>query len=226
MTKKTDVYLEVGSKRVFAGAIDWPGWCRSGRNETEAMENLFSYGPRYASVLTGTRLGFTTPKDPAQLVVVERLRGTSTTDFGAPSVAPTVDRDRSCSAADIKRFNTILRALWRAFDRAVESARGEQLAKGPRGGGRSLDAIVEHVIGADANYLSAVGWKAPKGGDAPLTATRKAIREAIDASAAGEIPLRGPRGGKRWTARYFVRRVAWHVVAHVWEIERRLADSS
>ena len=25
-----DVYLELGTKRTFAGAIDWPGWCRSG----------------------------------------------------------------------------------------------------------------------------------------------------------------------------------------------------
>ena len=28
---KMDVYLEVGQKRTFAGALDWPGWCRSGR---------------------------------------------------------------------------------------------------------------------------------------------------------------------------------------------------
>jgi hypothetical protein len=27
----------------------------------------------------------------------------------------------------------------------------------------------------------------------------------------------------RWSARYFVRRVTWHVMAHVWEIERRAA---
>jgi hypothetical protein len=42
------------------------------------------------------------------------------------------------------------------------------------------------------------------------------------ASAAGEIPAVGPRGGKRWTARYFVRRAAWHVLDHAWEIEDRI----
>jgi hypothetical protein len=26
------VYLEVGDKRAFAGAIDWPAWARSGRD--------------------------------------------------------------------------------------------------------------------------------------------------------------------------------------------------
>jgi hypothetical protein len=72
-------------------------------------------------------------------------------------------------------------------------------------------------------YLMGVGWKAPRAGkpDGQLAATREAIIEAIKASAAGKIPARGPRGGVRWSARYFVRRVAWHVIAHAWEIERR-----
>jgi hypothetical protein len=184
---------------------------------------LLDYGPRYASILAGTQLGFVAPKDLAQLTVVERLSGTATTDFGAPAVPPTVDQDRSCSAADLKRFEKILRAGWRAFDEAVKSARGKSLATGPRGGGRSLDAIVTHVTGSDAGYLTAVGWKPPKAAKRAeqLAATREAILVALKASGTGEIPAQGPRGGVRWSARYFVRRVAWHVMAHVWEIERR-----
>lgn len=223
MASRVKVYLEVGAKRTFACAIDWPGWCRHGPTEADALADLLAYGPRYAKILAGTRLGFTAPRGLAQLVVVERLPGTATTDFGAPGVAPTADHDRSCDAATRKKFVKILRAGWRAFDRAVDSARGKKLTKGPRGGGRSLKGIVEHVIGADAGYLSAVGWKAPKTAKPAerLDATRAAILDAMEASAAGEIPARGPRGGKRWTARYFVRRVAWHVIAHAWEIERR-----
>jgi len=38
----------------------------------------------------------------------------------------------------------------------------------------------------------------------------------------GEIPHQGPRGGALWTPRYFVRRVAWHTVDHLWEIEDRI----
>lgn len=126
------------------------------------------------------------------------------------------------------RFEKILRAAWRAFDEAVESARGKTLTTGPRGGGRSVEAIVGHVIGADAGYLAAVGWKAPKAGkpSEQLTATREAILAALKASATGAIPPRGPRGGTRWSARFFVRRVAWHVIAHQWEIERRAAPQS
>jgi hypothetical protein len=225
---RVGVYLEQGAKRTFAGALDWPGWCRQGPNEPEALAALFAYGSRYAAILAGTRLGFTAPKEPSQLVVVERLPGTATTDFGAPGVAPTVDQDRSCGAAELKRFEKILQAGWRAFDQAVESARGKTLATGPRGGGRPLEAIVAHVIGADAGYLSAVGWKPPKAvkQQESLAATREAILAALEASAAGAIPPKGPRGGTRWTARYFVRRVAWHVMAHVWEIERRAAPKT
>jgi len=219
------VYLECGAKRTFAGALDWPGWCRPGPDEAAALAALLAYGPRYASVLARTGLGFTAPKDVKQLLVVERLPGTATTDFGAPGVAPTVDRDRSFGTAERVRFEKILRASWRAFDQAVASARGKTLATGPRGGGRSLDAIVMHVIGADEGYLTAVGWRAPKAGrpTAQLAETRKAILAALKASATGEIPPRGPRGGTRWSARYFVRRVAWHLTAHIWEIERRAA---
>jgi hypothetical protein len=42
-------YLEIGGRRVFAGSLDWPGWCRSGRDEEGALRALFAYGPRYAS---------------------------------------------------------------------------------------------------------------------------------------------------------------------------------
>jgi len=218
-----DVYLECGKKRTFAGALDWPGWCRQGPNEAEALVALLAYGPRYGSVLAGTRLGFVAPKGLSHLTVVERLPGTATTDFGAPGVPPTVDHDRSCDAVTLKRFEKILRAGWRAFDETVNAARGKKLSTGPRGGGRSLDGIVKHVIDAEAAYLSAVGWKVPRAAARAeqLAANREAILEALKASAAGQIPAQGPRGGARWSARYFARRVTWHVIAHAWEIQRR-----
>jgi hypothetical protein len=223
MATHVDVYLECGAKRTFAAAVDWPGWCRSGRTEADALAALLAYGPKYSSVLARTRLGFVAPKALTQLVVVERLRGTATTDFGAPGVPPSADHDRSCDEAEVERFGKILRAGWRAFDEAVDSARGKRLATGPKGGGRVLAAIVTHVLEADQSYLTAVGWKPPKAAKAAaqMDANRDAILAALAASATGTIPSRGPRGGIRWTARYFVRRVAWHVIAHGWEIERR-----
>ena len=37
-----------------------------------------------------------------------------------------------------------------------------------------------------------------------------------------EWPGRSRSGGARWTPRYFVRRAAWHVLDHAWELEDRL----
>ena len=45
-----EVYVELGQKLVFAGALDWPGWARSGRGEPAALQALWTYGPRYDRV--------------------------------------------------------------------------------------------------------------------------------------------------------------------------------
>jgi hypothetical protein len=135
---RCDVYLEIGKKRTFAGAIAWPGWCRSGRDEEAALQ-----------------------------------------------------------------------ACWRAFDAAVAAAAG-----------RELEEIIRHVQEAEPAYLAQLGGKPVPGLD-PEPA-RQAALLALQAAVRGELPLRGPRGGRRWTSRYFVRRMAWHVLDHAWEIEDRL----
>jgi hypothetical protein len=61
MPTRFEVYLEVGAKRVFACGVDWPGWCRSGRDETTALQALLDSGPRYAAVVRSSRLGFEAP---------------------------------------------------------------------------------------------------------------------------------------------------------------------
>jgi hypothetical protein len=220
-----DVYLEIGSKRVFACAIGWPGWCRSGPDEGSALQALFDYGARYATVVRSARLGFEPPGGIEQLRVVERLEGNATTDFGAPGVIPSADR-APADSADYARLEKVLRAGWRALDAATKRATGKALRKGPRGGGRDLDAIVRHVVEADRGYLGGLGWKLPGSGKSAghIQSTRTAIIDGLRASARGEIPARGPRGGTRWPARYFVRRVAWHTIAHAWEIERRIME--
>jgi hypothetical protein len=50
---------------------------------------------------------------------------------------------------------------------------------------------------------------------------QKAFIAAARARAHGELPDQGPRGGKRWPARYAIRRSAWHALDHAWEIEDR-----
>jgi hypothetical protein len=59
-------------------------------------------------------------------------------------------------------------------------------------------------------------------GSQQLQQTRQETLNALDIAAKGALPERGPRGGVIWPLRYFVRRVAWHVLDHAWEIEDRV----
>jgi hypothetical protein len=119
-------------------------------------------------------------------------------------------------AAQIK----LLRASWKAFAKVADRARGKALAKGPRGGGRTLAKIREHVAEADIAYISSLGARPPRG-NATWDAIQDAFVEALHAKVRGELPEVGPRGGQRWPARYAIRRSAWHALDHAWEIEDR-----
>lgn len=223
--KAIGVYLEVGKSRTFAGALEWPGWCRSGRDERAALHMLADYGLRYSRVVHSAHLTFQAPADASVFSEVERLKGDATTDFGAPGIPPAADAD-PLDDAEQKRQLAILRACWRAFDAACEAAQGKSLRKGPRGGGRDREAIMKHLMESDRGYLRALGWKIENiDGEAlepAISRTREALVEGLEASVRGEIPAKGPRGGTRWTPRYCIRRTAWHALDHTWEIEDRI----
>ncbi len=222
--KKIAVYLESAPKRTFAGALEWPGWCRSGRDESSALQSLFEYAPRFERLLKAARLDFEPPEVLSVFQVAERLEGNATTEFGAPAIPPARDSE-PISGTEVERFQLLLRAYWQAFDRARRLATGRELRKGPRGGGRELDAMTEHLLGSDQGYLAKIGWKLRLNDrdhlETRLDQTRQAILGALDAAVSGTLRSEGPRGGVYWTPRYFVRRIAWHVLDHAWELEDR-----
>jgi hypothetical protein len=194
------VYLEVGRVWTFAVALDWPGWCRRGRGEEAALEELMDYAPRYA-VVAGPDFA------PDSLEVVDRLGGDATTDFGAPSAV----RDWDGGPLDgitAGRLADLLGATWQVFDEVVAVA-PPQLRKGPRGGGRDRDAVADHVREAERSYLRKLGVRvAPR---TPWPEQRRA--------GAGVVGTGVSEGA--WPLRYGVLRIAWHVTDHAWEIEDR-----
>ena len=198
------VYVEQGQKLVFACAVDWPGWCRSGKTEHAALEALAASAPRYAVIAKQARAPFN-PKQTFE--VIERLPGTPTTDFGVPDAITQADRAK-LTGKDADRTATLLEASWNVFGRVVARAPAS-LRKGPRGGGRDRDKIVEHVIGAEDMYGRKIGIKV----NDPLS-RRAAIIDAIR-----NTPPPAPDKG--WPVRYLVRRTAWHAIDHLWEIEDR-----
>jgi hypothetical protein len=213
-SKPTAVYLEIGRRRVFAGALDWPGWCRSGKTEEAALEALAAYAPRYAPVPAEAGVPF--PGGAAdRLDVIERLPGGATTDFGAPEAIADADR-RPLTKKEAERHAALVVASWAVFDRVVAGAPAE-LRKGPRGGGRDRDAIVDHVLGAEASYARTLGvrHRQPARDDREtIAALREAIAAALSQPSTGE-----PLTPKGWPPRYTARRIAWHVLDHAWEIE-------
>ncbi|MFI6902009.1 hypothetical protein ACIBKY_12150 [Nonomuraea sp. NPDC050394] len=207
----TRIYLESGLKKVFACSLEWPGWCRSGRSEEQAIENLMHYAPRYAVVAERAALSF----EPGEPEVVERLKGGATTDFGAPEKEP--EADHAAVGADAAaRDVALMRAAWQLFDETVAIS-PEELRKGPRGGGRDRTKMADHVTEAERNYARQAGVRHPP---YKSVADRDAMRGEL-AAVLGR-PWQGSWDYK-WTPRYVVRRVTWHVLDHLWEMEDRSA---
>ena len=201
MRKGTRVYLEVGGKRTFASAADWPGWSRSGKTPEAALEALASYAPRYAAIPKLARIEF--PKDATEFDVVERLAGNATTDFGAPGI-PAKGESKTMTKVEHARLISLLQACWKYLDTVVAKAPAE-LRKGPRGGGRDRDKMFQHVLDAELEYGKGIGvrLKAPD---------RKALLAGF----------RNPKSDGRWPVAYAIRRTAWHALDHAWEIEDRI----
>ncbi|HJT64435.1 MAG TPA: hypothetical protein VJ839_06670 [Candidatus Limnocylindria bacterium] len=222
-----DVYLETGWKRSFACALEWPGYCRSGKTDDEALEALARYGDRYLAAVS-PESGFSPPRSAGGLVVREHRKGGSGTDFGIPSGEAKADA-RPVDASELSRLRSLLTASWAAFDAIAEGATGRELRTGPRGGGRNLDKIVDHVLGAEEAYVKGIGCStadirvAVAGSPDRLTAVRALALETMADRARGvALPENPRRKAKIWSVRYFARRSAWHALDHAWEIEDRV----
>ncbi len=215
-----DVVLEVGAKRIFASAVDWPGWSRSGRGEEAALDALAGYAGRYAPVPATAGIAFAAgrPGGVPTLIVVERVRGDATTDFGAPGAVAGPDF-RPVGVRDAGRLANLVEAAWGFLDDVAASAPA-QLRKGPRGGGRDRDAMLRHVANAEAAYARRIGLRLrePDEGDVDaVRANRAAILEVLRRPSDGER-LVEPKG---WPGRYAARRIAWHALDHAWEMQDR-----
>jgi len=213
MSDPIRVSVEATPKRVFARAVDWPGWSRSGKTEALALAALADAAARYAAVAEEAGEPFAA----GTFEIVERTAGGASTDFGVPSAIMELDR-RPVGAAEAARLVRFVDAAWAVFDRVVAGAPSE-LRKGPRGGGRDRDMIVGHVDGADQAYSQVMGIKvaAPDRADPPtVAAMRAAMLEVLGQPSDGS-----PIAGRKWPPRYAANRIAWHALDHAWEIEDR-----
>jgi hypothetical protein len=218
MSDALRVILEIGKKRrVVAAAMDWPGLDRWGTSEDNAIEKLLSYVPRYAGVARRARAGkaFARSRD---VEVVERVPGSSSTDFWGVAHVPSKIEREVLSEADLEPRLDLLRACWAYFDDTAKRI-SDELLPGPRSAGRTHDQIVRHVYYNEPEQFSRkVEVRTPlevvrtsKG----LTKHRQEYLEAIRAYNAEGKPAR------TWPIQFLVRRTANHVMDHAWEMEDR-----
>jgi hypothetical protein len=218
MAEPVRVMLEQGKKkRVVACAFDWPGWDRSARIGQDVLAVLAGYRRRYATVAElagfGAEFGAT-----GEFEVTERLAGIGMTDYyglsgraAAPEYDPMTD-------AECERKIALLRASWRIFDDMAARVSAE-LRKGPRGGGWPKDRIIRHVNGAEIDEF------APKVGVKVALETRddpdalRAYREAFVAGICDHHARGEP--ARSWPLQFLIRRCAWHMLDHAWELEDR-----
>lgn len=219
MANHLRVTLEIGpkGKRVAAVASDWPGLERGATTEAAAIERLRSYVPRYALVtrLAGMEAAFAT--SPV-VDVVEHYPGIGGTDFWGISFAFSSIDQQAMSGEEMERELTLMRACWTFFD-AVRARVSAEMQKGPRGGGRDRDRIVQHTLSVEKDWAGGVGVVTPD--DALLT--DEGLRTYRDAycQAIRDYHAQGKQAGKqaKWPLRYLIRHTAFHTLDHAWEME-------
>ncbi len=209
----TTIYIEQGKKKTFACSLEWPGWSRSGKTEEDAVQALLVFAPRYSKITDRAKVAFVVD----EVVVAERVQGNATTEFGAPNLIVSADMQPT-DIPTLQRNISLLQAAWELFDETIVSS-AAQLRKGPRGGGRDRDDIAHHVLEAERAYGRKIGiYNKPFIYDDQVA--RFAFRQEIAAvlrKSSDESSLL-PGG---WPIPYTLRRMAWHVIDHLWEIEDR-----
>ena len=219
MDRSIRVIVEAGKrKRVVASAFDWPGWGRSAKTEEDAVRVLEAYRPRYGKV--AARAGLADEFGATgELAVVERVAGNGMTDYYGVSGRAAGPEQEPMSDAECERKIALLRAAWTTLD-DVASRVTPELRKGPRGGGRERDEIVSHVNGSEIDeYGKKVGVRTPleaRHDPAALAAHREAMCAGVR-----EFNSRGAAAGSWWTVQFLIRRCAWHMLDHAWELEDR-----
>jgi hypothetical protein len=150
--------------------------------------------------------------------IIGRYPGVGSTDFWGISFAPSpLDRE-PFDGPTFDRQVRLLRAAWAEFDETAARVSAE-LRPGTRGGGRSRDRIVRHVLANEgADFSKRVKAKSeledlltPNG----LVRHRHRFVDAMRAWYKEGKPL------GNWTIPYLLRHTAYHVLDHTWEMQDR-----
>ena len=210
--------IERGPKgrKAVAFAVDWPGWSRGAKTPELALETLESYRVRYRPVAASARMAKELDAAGAVEVIEDRV-GTGSTDFWGISFAASSIEQEPMDKAELDRKLRLLRSCWSYFDRVAASVSPE-MRRGPRGGGRDRDQIIQHTIRVESeDFARKVGLRIPEGG-AMGPEERLEYREAYVAAMRAYNSGEGKRMRSTWNLPFLIRHTAFHVMDHAWEM--------
>ena len=204
-------------KRSVACAFDWPGWDRSGKTEEDALEVLEAYRPRFAQVAERAGLGDAFA-NAGEFEVVERVAGIGMTDFyGLSGVPPTPEHDQM-SDAECERKIALLRRRGRPSTRPGHACRPSCA--------RAREAAAASATRSSATSSAgrSTTWRtrsASRSRSRRVRIPRPCARTAPRSStgSATTTPAASRRGPG--TVQFLIRRCAWHMLDHAWEMEDR-----
>src|SRR6185503_9502927 len=172
---------------------------------------------RYLPVAKRVRLGSQLTTQ-TRVDIIGRYPGTGSTDFWGISFAPSPLDRVPFDAPMFDRRAGLLRAAWAEFDETAGRVSAD-LRPGVRGGGRSRDQIVRHILANEGgDFSKRVGAKSEMEDlqtPAEIAHHRDRFVEAMRAWYAEGKPL------GNWTVPYLLRHTAYHVLDHTWEMQDR-----
>jgi hypothetical protein len=158
------------------------------------------------------------PRDPDRPRHHRPVPRVGSTDFWGISFAPSpLDRE-PFDAPLFERKVRLLRAAWAEFDETAARVSAE-LRPGVRGGGRSRDQLVRHVMATEGGDFSK-RVKAKSELEDLLTPGRLARHRDRFVKAMRAWYAQGRPLGN-WTIPYLLRHTAYHVLDHTWEMQDR-----
>lgn len=218
MPNQIEVIVEIGpkGKKVVATAWDWPGLERGGKTEADSLTMLEAYLPRYARVADRAGMGDEF-RDQTNPTVIERYAGVGSTDYwGISHVSCDLDR-QPIPADEWERRLALLRGCWAEFD-VIAARVSAELQKGIRGGGRDRDEIIHHVFGTERTQMAKkVNVQTPQGAMLTPEGLLQHREDFIEGLRA--YHREGKAVGRTWTLGFLLRRAAYHLMDHAWEME-------
>lgn len=217
MSEPVRMMIELGpkDKKSVAYAIDWPGWSRGAKTPDRAIEVLEAYRDRYRPVaeLAGFGAEFAAA---GSLSEIDRYTGTGSTDFWGISFAASPEEQAGMSEHQLERRLALLQAAWAYFDQ-VATRVSPELKKGPRGGGRDRDQIINHALGWERTGLAVnAGIEYPEGVLLDPDVRRQYRNEYVDALR--NLHAKGQQA-RKWEVSHLIRHSAFHMLDHAWEME-------